>query len=159
GIRPEDVLPTKKEIPALKLYGTEVNGASGRYFFGQRPGPLSPFKDERVRQALSMAQDRDLYVDTFYNVSNFAQQGLPAESSWNTTAAYNHWMGWWLDPKSKEFGPNAKYLQHDLTEAKKLLAAAGYNNGFDVTAVISAVPTSPAQRNCDAISGFALEAG
>jgi peptide/nickel transport system substrate-binding protein len=159
AVRPEDVLPTKRENSALRLFATDVNGASARYFFGQRPGAGSPFKDERVRQAFSMAQDRDLYVDTFYNVSNFEKEGLPVESSWNSTAAYNHWTGWWLDPKGKDFGPNAKYLQHDVAEAKKLLAAAGFQNGLEVTAVISAPPTSPAQRNADALAGFALEAG
>jgi peptide/nickel transport system substrate-binding protein len=40
---------------------------------------------------------------------------------------------WWLDPKSKDFGPNAKYFQRDIAEAKKLLAAAGYPNGFEAT--------------------------
>ncbi|HLF79163.1 MAG TPA: ABC transporter substrate-binding protein [Dehalococcoidia bacterium] len=157
--RPEDILATKREVPALKLYRTEVNGASARTFFGQRPGAASPFKDERVRQAFSMAQDRDLYVDTFYNVANFEKEGLPVEASWNSSAAYNHWTGWWLDPKSKDFGPNAKYMQHDLAEAKKLLAAAGHPNGFEVSATFAPAPASPAQRNFDALAGFALEAG
>jgi ABC-type transport system substrate-binding protein len=41
--------------------------------------------------------------------------------------------GWWLDPREKDFGPNAKYFNHDIAEAKKLLAAAGYADGFEVT--------------------------
>lgn len=158
-IRAEDVLPTKREVPALRVYATDISGGSARYFFGQRAGSASPFKDERVRQAFSMAQDRDLYIETFSNVSNFAKEGLPVQASWNSSAAYNHWTGWWLDPKSKDFGPNAKYLQHDVAEAKKLLAAAGYANGFEVTATYAPAPASPAQRNFDVLAGFALEAG
>jgi peptide/nickel transport system substrate-binding protein len=158
-VRPEDIITTKNQIPALRLYKTDLNGASARYFFGQRPGKESPFKDERVRQAFSMVQDRDLYVDTFYNVSNFEKNGLPVDARWNSSAAYIHWTGWWLDPKGKDFGPNAKYLQRDLAEAKKLLAAAGFPDGFEVTATFSAVPTSPAQRNFEALAGFALEGG
>jgi ABC-type transport system substrate-binding protein len=42
------------------------------------------------------------------------------------------WAGYYLDPTDeKEFGPNAKYFQHNVAEAKKLLAAAGYANGMD----------------------------
>jgi len=158
-VRAEDILPTKREVPALRLYATETTGASARYFFGQRPGPASPFKDERVRQAFSLAQDRDLYIETFYNVSNFEKEGLPVRASWNSSAAYNHWTGWWLDPKSKDFGPNAQYFQHNVAEAKKLLAAAGHPNGLEVSATYAPAPASPAQRNFDVLAGFALEAG
>jgi ABC-type transport system substrate-binding protein len=159
AVRPEDILSTKREIPALRLYKTEPNGASSRVFFGQRPGPASPFKDERVRQVWSMAQDRDLYIDTFYNVSNFEKEGLPVDANWNSSAAYIHWTGWWLDPKAKDFGPNARFMQFDLAEAKKLLAAAGYANGFEVSATYAPAPASPAQRNFDVLAGFAREAG
>jgi peptide/nickel transport system substrate-binding protein len=158
-VRPEDILKTKKDIPELRLYRTDINGASNRYFFGQKPGNASPFKDVRVRQAFSMVQDRDLYIDTFYNVSNFEKEGLPVDARWNSSAAYIHWTGWWLDPKGKDFGPNAKYFQRDVGEAKKLLAAAGFADGFGVQATFSAVPTSPPQRNFEALAGFAQEVG
>src|SRR6185503_13553604 len=39
---------------------------------------------------------------------------------------------WYLDPREKSFGDNRKYLQFDLTEAKKLVSAAGYASGVDV---------------------------
>jgi hypothetical protein len=106
-----------------------------------------------------MAQDRDLYIETFSNVSNFQKEGLPVDARWNSSAAYNHWSGWWLDPKSKDFGPNAQYFQHNLAEAKKLLAAAGHPNGFEVSATYAPAPASPAQRNFDVLAGFAIEAG
>src|SRR5207302_7200595 len=85
----------------------------------------------RVRQAISMSWDRDLYFDSLLNVSRFRSDGIPVETRWRTH--YGTGAGWWLDPKGKDFGPNAKYFQHNPGEAKKLLAAAGYPNGFEVT--------------------------
>ena len=35
-----------------------------------------------------------------------------------------------LDPRAKDFGENAKYLSLDVTEAKKMIAAAGFPDGF-----------------------------
>ena len=56
-------------------------------------------------------------------------EGLNVETRWNSHVVAVE-QGLWLDPKGKDFGANAKYFQHDLTEAKKLLAAAGYASGI-----------------------------
>src|SRR5262249_16416206 len=77
----------------------------------------------------------------FFNVSKFAGEGLPVETRWNSHVNAN-WDGWWLDPKGKEFGPNARYFQHDIAEGKKLLAAAGYANGFSISSHLD-MPTGP----------------
>jgi ABC-type transport system substrate-binding protein len=37
-----------------------------------------------------------------------------------------------LDPRDSEFGENAKYFQYSVEEAKALLSAAGYPDGFDL---------------------------
>jgi peptide/nickel transport system substrate-binding protein len=49
GMRGEDILPSKKDIPQLEIVDEGVLPANTRYFFGMLPE--SPFKDERVRQA------------------------------------------------------------------------------------------------------------
>jgi ABC-type transport system substrate-binding protein len=84
-----------------------------------------------------MAIDRDLWIDTVYNVSKFQSQGLPVETRWNSTVlpAANYYG--WLDPRGKDFGPNSKYLQHDIAEAKKLMMAAGYSSGIDLNYYVS----------------------
>jgi peptide/nickel transport system substrate-binding protein len=128
GIRGEDVLTVKREVPPLLIYPL-LQIYANVLTFGVLPEGKSPFLDERVRQAFSMSWDRDLWIEAFHNVSKFESEGLPVETRWNSHIAAN-WDGWWVDPKGKEFGPNAKYFQHDIPEAKKLLAAAGYPNGF-----------------------------
>jgi len=62
--------------------------------------------------------------------------------------------GWWLDPKVKDFGANAKYFQFNLEEAKKLLAAAGHPKGFDVTFHYPATPQYNLVNDSEPITGF-----
>jgi len=80
-----------------------------------------PFNDVRVRQAVSMALDRDNLINTIYN----------GRGNWNN---FIPWAlsEWWLDPRGSEMGPNAKYYKYDPAEVRKLLSAAGYPDGLKV---------------------------
>jgi len=77
------------------------------------------FQDPRVRQAVSMAIDRKALLEIY----------KPGKGNWLT--AIPPMTPWWLDPQSSAFGPNAKYYQRNVAEAKKLLAAAGLPNGLE----------------------------
>jgi ABC-type transport system substrate-binding protein len=133
-VRAEDILPTKHQIPQLELMYDTFNTSLGQVIFGWRPEPpnQTPFRDERLRQAFSMAIDRDLFIDVFYNVSKFEAEGIPMQTRWNTALRANEFEGWWLDPKGSDFGPNARNLMFDPNEAKKLVEAVGFPNGFDI---------------------------
>lgn len=74
----------------------------------------SPFRDERVRRAVSMAFDRDAMLQLSYDGQGVYHNIVPA-----------HLGKWWLDPKSADAGDAGKYFKHDVREAKALLAAAG----------------------------------
>src|SRR5205823_9221225 len=128
--------------------------------FGLLPAGKSPFLDDRVRQAASMAWDRELWIDTFYNVSKFNSEGLPVDTRWNSALGAT-WDGWWLDPKGKDFGPNAKNYQHDAAEAKKLLTAAGYPNGLQgmVSNHITTAELGDLPKQADALDGMMSDAG
>jgi ABC-type transport system substrate-binding protein len=117
------------------------------------------FQDVRVRRALSMSQDRDQYIDTFNNISQFESSGIKLQTAWHT--AIGPLAGWILDPKGKDFGPNAQYFKYDVAETKKLLAAAGYPNGLDVVSSYVGGPERGAsyQREPLVTDEFATQAG
>jgi peptide/nickel transport system substrate-binding protein len=131
-IRQEEVLATKKDVPALNLYLGEINAIGNRTIFGWKTAAL---RDERVRQAFSMAYDRDLWIEVQNNFSKFEAAGLPIERKWYSAfpSMSPSYTGWNLDPRDeKNFGPNAKYYKHDIAEAKKLMAAAGFASGLEL---------------------------
>src|SRR5262249_11900821 len=86
--------------------------------------------------------------------------GLPVETRWNTALVATY-EGWWLDPKGKDLGPNARYFQHDIGEAKKLLTAAGYPNGLQNvnSNYVTGPELGPQPKLAEIIDGFIREAG
>ena len=163
AIRQEDVLALKNDLPDVRMYGYKPGSfAPGQIVtFGWQPTEANkPFKDERVRQALSMSYDRDLYIDTFGNVPAFRNAGLPVETYWNSSIGVGAGP-WLLDPRSKDFGPNAKYFQYNVAEAKKLLAAAGYANGIEVLSNYISGPElgSDWQKTIQVTEAMAAEVG
>src|SRR3970040_1815427 len=57
--------------------------------------------------------------------------GLPVEYIIDNNVAGGD-AEYYLDPFGKEMGEAAQYFKHNLPEAKKLVAAAGYPNGVDL---------------------------
>ena len=161
-INPEDVLSTKREEPRIKVYQGDLRNAGSpvaRLIFGWKPDTTSPFRDERLRQAFSMAFDRDTFLDVFFNVSNFEREGLPVETRWGT-AVNPTFEGWWLDPKSKDFGANAKYFEHNVSEAKKLVAAAAIQPGTEIlSSYISGSELGNAPKQAEVLNGMIREIG
>jgi ABC-type transport system substrate-binding protein len=128
-----------------------------RQFFGHLPN--SPFKDERFRQAWMYSQDRSLFLDASYDLASYTKQGIPVETTHDHGLWGDTWAGWYLDPKGKDFGPNAKYLEHNPAEAKKLISAAGFANGADVTFVHTEGYMGVWQKQFAMIHGFASDSG
>ena len=76
-----------------------------------------PFNDVRVRRALSLAIDRKGIIDAVLEGVGVLNPGFPAA------------LKDWALPVD-QLGEGGRYLQHDRATAKRLLAAAGYPNGF-----------------------------
>jgi len=83
-----------------------------------------PFNNEKVRQALSLATDRQTIANIVWN-GDAIISGPVAPS-----------MGDWAIDVNKE-----ELYQRDIEKAKQLLAEAGYENGFDT--VITTASTYP----------------
>jgi ABC-type transport system substrate-binding protein len=128
-----DVKAARAAIPGHQLLPDDM--PTTYHIFGFRPigpGSTSPFNDERVRRAVSMAVDRDGLIKVLSNEDFYTAEGLTIDKRWHNyvTAGLNKW---WLDPKAAlQKGEDwAKWYKYDVAEAKKLLAAAGYANGFE----------------------------
>jgi peptide/nickel transport system substrate-binding protein len=76
-----------------------------------------PFADARVRQAMSLAVDRQSVVEASYDGVGVTNPPVPAA------------LREWSIPMA-QIGEGGKYYRHDPAEARRLLAAAGYGQGF-----------------------------
>src|SRR5215470_627613 len=76
-----------------------------------------PYSDVRVRQAISHAIDRQGIIDAVLEGVGVSNAAVPAA------------LKDWAVPVG-QLGEGAQYYKYDLAEAKRLLAAAGYPNGF-----------------------------
>ncbi len=85
-----------------------------------------PFNDVRVRQAFSLAIDRDEMIKVLFEGRGDYNNAVPLGLH-----------SWWLDPRSQDMGPSAKYFKRDVPAAKELLAAAGYKDGLKVPMIAS----------------------
>ena len=79
-----------------------------------------PFSDVRVRHAISHAIDRQGIIDAVAEGVGVYNAAVPAA------------LKDWALPVD-QLGEGAKYFKHDPAEAKRLLGAAGYPNGFQGT--------------------------
>lgn len=136
AVRQEDIIDIKKSVPGLAIDQNAFLRTCWLLYFGLQPG--SPFLDPRVRQAASMLLDRDLWIDTFSNVSAFTKEGFPTNVRYNSHIS-SGWEGLWVDPTSSEMGPGGKHFEYNVAEARKLLAAAGHSNGIETE--IAWIPT------------------
>ncbi len=120
-----DVLDMKKQMTKAQWVGYTSAVLYMLYFSPESMEPNAPWRDDRFRQAVSMAIDRDGYLDLQYSVSELKKAGLDVSSSWNNLLPDGFGTRFWLDPKSSDQGPSGKFFNYDEAESKKLLAAVG----------------------------------
>jgi ABC-type transport system substrate-binding protein len=126
----DDILDTRRDVPRLVL--RQADG------FATAPPSLafgydgdSPWKDERLRQAVSLLLDRETMVDLKTDRARLEAEGLPVTIRFHTAVAAG-WEDAWVDPTDlSRFGGDGRFLQYDPEEARRLLSAAGFADGID----------------------------
>lgn len=126
GITTQDnVVEVKNRHPELNLYTLPVLAVAATSRFGYAPN--EPYRDVRVRRAISHAYNREALIEYFTSKSKLEAAGLPVKEK-----MASHLSAMWAactDPRDeKNFGPNAKYFKYDLKESKALLSAAKQEN-------------------------------
>ncbi len=115
GISRIDLASVKETNPNTYCHEGEVSLTQAAMAFrSDKP----PFNDPKVRVAISMALNRQEIIDTLYYGYGVVQKGpIHANSPWYL----------------KDQGECDKYNDYNPEEARKLLAEAGYPNGFETT--------------------------
>jgi peptide/nickel transport system substrate-binding protein len=106
----------KQRRPRIQTLEFPNNQMSHVYMRTDKP----PFNDVRVRRAISLAFDRKGILDATYEGVGVLNPAVP-------TALKD-----WAIPIDR-LGEGAQYYKHDPAQAKKLLAEAGFPNGFQAT--------------------------
>ncbi len=94
----------------------------------------APFNDDRVRQAVSLALDRDELIALASGSHGGKKHNL-----------VNAGFLWYLDPDSSDMGDAAQYFTRDVQKAKQMLSAAGHSSldidfHYPNNAYVTAVP-------------------
>jgi peptide/nickel transport system substrate-binding protein len=114
-VRWQDVDSLKKSAPDLKWNKWLATGGT---FLAMRTD-TKPFDDIRVRRALNIAVNKDEIIKAYYN-GNAEMFAYPQHPS----------FGAYFRPLEQQPDSVKELFKYDPAKAKKLLAEAGYPNGF-----------------------------
>jgi ABC-type transport system substrate-binding protein len=130
AVRQEDILSSKTDVSSLVMTQRAqwYKSTTAWMFFGMQPD--SPFRDDRVRRAISMEIDRAAWLDTFSNRDKFSAAGMPVSTRPFTFIGPGYES--YLEPTEKDLGEGAKNFKFDPAEAKKLIGAAGLKTPIEV---------------------------
>ena len=125
--------------PGLRVFLLQPSFAEGTHEFIKdhegKPMDVNPLRDQKVREALSIAINREAIVDRVLQ---------------NTVTVANQWM----PEGSFGYNPNIEKIKFDPNKAKELLAEAGYPNGFQLTLHVPGDRYPYASETAQAVAQF-----
>lgn len=128
AVRPTDlkrVMDTVEDV-VLDIY----SGGSVHVVAFSGNEPAAPWTNPLVRQALSMAIDRETMAEAAYDYTGLKALGIDVEPVINNFFPSGY-TDYWLNPRGTVIKPeNARLFSFDQEGAKNLLAQAGYGDGF-----------------------------
>lgn len=130
-------MPTPDFVPALVRHypGGRIVPRKALGFvymaFGEPRDGSAPWADARVRRAISLSLNRADMITALYNVEGLEEVGLEVASrvGWHNILPAGY-TGQSVDPRTD--AKTGRWIRHDVAEARKLLEAAGYGDGFEV---------------------------
>lgn len=131
SISPESLQEAK--VAKLKVISVPSTMQAIYQFWGmyRAENQDNPLADIRVREAMSLAIDRQQIIDhVMYGQASWPMPFATFEYSKDIDTA--RWKAW-----------GKKALRYDLKRAKELLTEAGYPNGFDLKFANTALPGTP----------------
>jgi ABC-type transport system substrate-binding protein len=121
----------RNDAPDTVIVANDIRQSdSSIHKWGKHNPQQRPWKDPRVRIAFRRGIDYASIAQFLSNRNEFEARGIPVEIL-TTTHVVNH-PSWWLDPEKGELGDLSKNYLFDVAEAKKLTAAAGYDQPIDL---------------------------
>ncbi|MCR8632795.1 MULTISPECIES: ABC transporter substrate-binding protein [Paenibacillus] len=108
-----DTVPWKDAAAIEQDSKLKLDAVSGPFMQLQFNTQFAPFSDPRVRKAISYAIERKSIINTAFNGRGKPIYGMAIPEGY---MGYNE--------------KNEKYFEYNIEKAKKLLAEAGYPNGF-----------------------------
>jgi peptide/nickel transport system substrate-binding protein len=133
----ERIINTVDDVQFLLFQRGDPVPMNGLAFSAESAGRAdAPWRDPRVRQAVSMAMNRDDMTEAAYDFSKLKELDPSIELEWNgfLPAAMKEF---WANPRGDGRGIHQlaagkeKFFQQDLEGARNLLKEAGFEDGFD----------------------------